>query len=97
MAALPVLSVGLGHAALAETRSPQDRLHAALADLPLPCTPGRLDVVRFEKNETQMSAVVRLTWQPGRRQQVFRAQSASTDQSIEALINDVRAWVAQLA
>ncbi|MBU2994044.1 hypothetical protein Q4555_15595 [Octadecabacter sp. 1_MG-2023] len=99
--AVPALSGGLvlatqTRASTSATLTAQDRLQAALRDLPLPCTPGHLEVIKFEENGPEIRIVVRLSWQPGRRQQMFGAHHDTRDQSVIALIEDVTAWVGKL-
>jgi hypothetical protein len=99
--AVPVLSVGLllatqANASAGVQLSMQDRLYAAVRALPLPCIPGHLEIVKFHADGPEITIAVQLNWQPGRRQQVFRAHHATADHSVDALIADVTAWVGRL-
>lgn len=75
---------------------PQDQLRAALRALPLPRPPARLALVKFDNQGPDITILVHLTWQPGQRQRKFAAHESTVEQSVEALVKDVEAWVDQL-
>ena len=79
---------------------PETALREALAKMPLPTMPAQLDLQRFTQlrtsGQTQLNAVVRLTWPPGMRQRGFNAQGGSTEIALADLLEQIETTFARV-
>ena len=88
--------------AMARAATPyEQRLRAALADLPLPQGPSRLELIRFEgptsvHGALRMRAVVRLRWPPGTRQCRFEARGQQSELIFARLVADIEIFLLSL-
>lgn len=89
-----------GGAALAAGKGRRPSFEEALAAIPLHLSPARLDLIRLDRitsgGQTELDAVVRLTWPPGTRQSRFVVRERTEAAAEDALLNRVNEKLAAL-
>jgi len=98
MAAAPA-ALSLSALPLRAALDPEAELRQALAQMPLPMAPVRLDLMRFDAapqaGQIRLRAVVRMVWRPGMRQRKFEATADTADDALFDLVQHIQTTFAK--